>query len=64
MTTCLSFQVAMSLCVSIGLCTVVLNMGSGQASAAFEGVERIEYDEPFGSWVAALPDGRLMTFWT
>jgi len=61
---CLSFQVAMSLCVSIGLCAIVLNMGSGQAGAAFEGVERIEYDEPFGSWVTALPDGRLMTFWT
>jgi len=53
-----------SLCVVAALCMLVLNMGAEQASAAFEGIERIEYDEPFGGWVTALPDGRLMTFWT
>ena len=54
---CLSDGIA-SLCVVAALCGVVLNTVAGPASAAFEGVERIEYDAPFGSWVTALPDGK------
>ena len=53
-------MIALSAAVAVGL--IVLSATA--APAAFEGVQRIEYDEPFGSWVAALPDGRLMTFWS
>ena len=33
-------------------------------SAAFEGVKRIKARGDFGGWVTALPDGRLITWWT
>ena len=59
-----SAQGLLFLAVVVVLSTAGLNVASGRASGAFEGVERLEYPEPFGSWVTALPDGRLMTSWT
>ena len=52
----------LSVAVVVGL--VVFDRSAGSASAGSQGIQRIDYDEPFGSWVSALPDGRLMTWWS
>ncbi len=64
MTSWLSVDQAVSLCIAAVLGAVLLNTVAGQASAAFEGAVPIEIKGAFGGWVTALPDGRLMSWWT
>jgi len=60
----LSVQKVAFLCVAVVLCLVVASVGSGPAEAAMEGVEQVLLESPVGGWVTALPDGRLMQWWT
>ena len=42
----------------------ILIFSVNQAGAAFEGAKPVVTEDDFGGWVTALPDGRLMTWWT
>ena len=57
-------RLAITCCVLAALCIFVPSAGAAEASAALEGAKRIEVQGDFGGWVTALPDGRLMTWWT
>jgi len=59
-----SVEQVVPLCIAAVLCAVILNTVAGPASAAFEGAVPIEIKGSFGGWVTALPDGRLMSWWT
>lgn len=50
--------------VCAGFCVLAFVVLPGRADAAFEGVFPLAVKGEFGGWVTALPDGRLMTWWT
>ena len=52
------------LTLRIAIAGIVLPLDGDRALAALEGVEKMETKGDFGGWVTALPDGRLMTWWT
>ena len=57
-------QEVVALTIAFAVGSIVMHVKAKSAAAAFDGIQRIDLDEPFGSWVSALPDGRLMSWWS